>query len=69
MIAWKKRRLEQERQLAEREKTHAQFAAAALAGICGHIKGPEKKGYETGPQAHARWALGVADCMMQRGSA
>jgi hypothetical protein len=40
------------------------FAAHALAGIAGHLSGPEKREYETGPQAHARWSYQVADAML-----
>jgi len=41
------------------------FIAAALSGICGHATGPEKRGTETARQAHARWAVEVADAVMQ----
>lgn len=73
MTAWKKRRLERENQLEAqriaRFNLHCKFAAAALAGITGHPTGPVKRGYETGPEAHARWAWQVADCMMKAGDA
>jgi hypothetical protein len=41
------------------------FIAAALAGICGHSTGPVRKDGETGPRAHARWAVDVANAVMQ----
>lgn len=41
------------------------FIAAALSGICGHTTGPAKRDGETGPRAHARWAVQVADAVMQ----
>lgn len=40
------------------------FAASALAGIAGHLRGPEQREGETGAQAHARWSYKVADAMI-----
>lgn len=65
MTAWKKRRTANaERQVAQTNLRN-QFAAAALSGICAHITGVEKRAGETGPQAHARWAIEVAELMMK----
>ena len=58
MTNWKKKRIAQAEQ-------HRGFAIAALAGIAGHMTGPERKSSETNAQAHARWAFGVADAMME----
>lgn len=73
MTTWKKRRLEREKKLEAqriaRFNLHCKFAAAALAGITSHVSGPLKNRHETGPEAHARWAWSVANCMMKAGEA
>jgi len=41
------------------------FAGQALAGISAHYAGPKLHGGEGSQQAHARWAYGVADAMLE----
>jgi len=40
------------------------FAAQALQGLASHLTGPEKRGRETGAEAHARAAFAYADAML-----
>lgn len=72
MIPQRKAKREREFQLAllDRLDTIARrmYAAAALAGISAHVKGPQVERGESGPLAHARWATDVGDMTLEQES-